>query len=128
MAASFLAHSQSATNLTLRCIISLDDGSRATNIVNISGTRLAGLIEGWKLDTTNKVNAKAPALTLGQYVFQEVKDKGAEWERAGALNELKAAGFTNTAVTPSQKLLDKWATLTPTQQSRVVEYLNSVAE
>ncbi len=123
---AFAAQAQTATNLNLRSIVSLNDGSRTTNVVNISSTRLMGLIESWNADSKNKTNAGVAALTLGQYVVQEVRDKGTEWERAGALTELKAAGFTNSTVTPSQKLLEKWASLSPTQQSRVVDYLNTV--
>ena len=128
MGLAFGAQAQTATNLNLRCIVSLSDGSRTTNVLNISGVRLAGLIESWKQDTTNKTKAKVPELTLGQYVVQELRDKGAEWEQKGALAEMKTAGFTNTAVTPNPRFLERWSGLSAADQAKAVDYLNRIEQ
>mgnify|MGYP001610315061 FL=1 len=122
------AQAQTATDLTLRCVVRFDDGTAQTNVLNVSDVRLKGLVAAHAENTKTRLSGGTNALTLGQFAVQEVRDKGIEWQRKGALASIKLAGWTNTAVQPSDKLLARWDALSAGDQARVVDYLNRLGE
>lgn len=125
---SLAAQAQTATNLNLRCIVNLDDGSRTTNGVNISGVRLQGLQLAHAENTKTRTDAKLAPLTLDQFVFQEVRDKGAEWVHRGIVSSSFAIGLTNARVKLTEAQLGELQALTDAEKIGVVRWLNKIGE
>lgn len=112
-----------ANSVTITVIA--DDGNGVTtNVVNVSEIRVKGLLEAWAQDTKNKESANPPvaALTFGQFVVQEIGDKGAEYQDRGATADMLAWGITN----PPVKLVKAWPTLTSEQKTNALNYHNQI--
>lgn len=115
-----------AQSVTITIVASHDGSTFTTNVVNVPTVRVNGLIEAWNEDSKNKTNAAppVPALTLGQFMVQEVRDKGIEYQKRGVTAELLNWGVTN----PPAKLVEVWTTLSPEQKTNAVTYVKQVGQ
>jgi hypothetical protein len=115
-----------AQSVTISIVASSDGSTYTTNTISVPAVRVRGLVEAWGEDCKNKTNAVPPvaALTLGQFMLQEVRDKGVEYQKRGVTAELLDLGVTN----PPAKLVDVWTSLTPEQRTNAVNYAKQVGQ
>lgn len=115
-----------AQSVTITIVASSDGVTSTTNTIAVPAVRVRGLIEAWGEDSKNKTNAvpAVPALTLGQFMIQEVRDKGVEYQKRGVTAELLDLGVTN----PPAKLVEVWTSLTPEQKTNAVEYAKQIGQ
>lgn len=114
----------SAQSVTITVVASSDGVTSTTNVIQVPQVRVNGLILLWEKDCEAKTNAAppVPALTLGQFVIQEIRDRGTEYAKTGATAEMKVWGITN----PPAKLVEVWPTLTLQQRTNAVTWHNLV--
>ena len=122
------AQAQTATDLTLRCVIRFDDGTAQTNVLNVSDVRLKGLVAAHAENTKTRLSGGTNALTLGQFAVQEVRDKGAEWAHRGIARNSLAIGLTNARVKLTEAQLGELQALTDAEKVGVVRWLNKIGE
>lgn len=114
----------SAQSVTITVVASSDGSAYTTNVVQVPQVRVEGLLLLWQEDVKAKTSANPPipALTLGQFVVQEIRDRGTEYAKTGATAEMKIWGITN----PPPRLVEAWPTLTLQQRTNAVVYHNLV--
>lgn len=114
----------SAQSVTIAVIASSNGTTYTTNVIQVPAVRVQGLLLLWEKDCATKTNATppVPALTLSQFVVQEIKDRGTDYANTGATAEMKVWGITN----PPAKLVEAWPNLTLQQRTNAVVYHNLV--
>lgn len=105
-------------------VVANGGGESTTNIISVQELRVKGLLEAWVEDCKAKTNASPPAaaLTFGQFVVQEIGDKGAEYQNRGAIADMLDWGITN----PPAKLVSSWPTLTLLQKTNAANYVKEI--
>lgn len=116
---ALFALSAQAQSVTIR-IVSNDGSNSATNTVNLSSDKVAGLLSAWAKDSAAK---GAAAISFNAFILQELSDKGAEWSLQAGRDAIKSAGVTNTIPDIAAR---RWFSLSSAQQTNAVNYLNAV--
>ena len=124
--ATAVCFNASAQSVTITVVASSDGITSTTNVIQVPQVRVEGLLLLWQKDCEAKTNASpsVPALTLGQFVVQEIRDRGTEYAKTGATAEMKNWGITN----PPARLVEVWPTLTLQQRTNAANYLKQIGE
>jgi hypothetical protein len=117
------AISASAQSVTIS-IVANDGNGAATNVMQVPAVRVQGLLAMWAEDSKSKTNAGSSALTFGQFIVQEIRDKGTDYANKGAIGDMLNWGITN----PPAKLVSVWPSLTAAQKTNAVQYINQVGQ
>ena len=113
----------SAQSVTIT-IVANDGSTTTTNVMQVPAVRVQGLLTMWGEDSKSKTNAGSAALTFGQFIVQEVRDKGTDYANKGAVADMLSWGITN----PPAKLVSVWPGLTAAQKTNAVNYIRQVGE
>lgn len=107
-------------------VVASDGQATTTNTVQVAAVRVQGLLAMWGDDCKAKTNATPPAqaLTFGQFIIQEVRDRGQDYQNRGAVADMLTWGITN----PPAKLIANWPNLTAIQKTNAVNYLKQIGE
>lgn len=113
----------SAQSVTIS-IVANDGTSTTTNTIQVPAVRVQGLMTMWAEDTKSKTAAGVDALTFGQFIVQEVRDRGTDYANKGAAADMLNWGITNAPA----KLVSLWPGMTAEQKTNAVNYLKQIGE
>jgi hypothetical protein len=107
-------------------IVASDGGAATTNTIQVAAVRVQGLLAMWQDDCKAKTNATPPAqaLTFGQFIVQEIRDRGQDYQNKGVVADMLTWGITNAPA----KLIANWPNLTAAQKTNAVNYLKQIGE
>lgn len=122
LASATIAQAQSVTI----SIVANDGNATTTNTIQVAAVRVQGLLTLWGEDCKNKTNASPPAaaLTFGQFIVQEIRDRGQDYQNKGVVSDMLTWGITNAPA----KLIANWPNLTAVQKTNAVNYLKQIGE
>jgi hypothetical protein len=122
---SLIAASATAQSLSI-VVIANDGANTTTNVMAVPAIRVQGLLSQWADDCKAKTNAAPPAaaLTFGQFIVQEIRDKGQGAQDIGVKADMLTWGITNAPA----KLVAAWPNLTATQKTNAANYVKQIGE
>lgn len=123
--ASLCAAGAFAQSVTIS-IVASDGGAATTNTIQVAAVRVQGLLAMWQDDCKAKTNATPPAqaLTFGQFIVQEIRDRGQDYQNKGVVADMLNWSITNAPA----KLIANWPNLSPAQKTNAVNYLKQIGE
>lgn len=105
-------------------VVADDGGTTTTNVISVPAVRVQGLLTLWGENTNTRTNAGYGPLTFGQFIVQEIRDRGTEYANKGATADMLSWGITN----PPAKLVAAWPGLTAEQKTNAVQYIKQIGE